>query len=55
MLASLSPTIFSAIRFSGVTLNLLIVFTGYVIPKRILLSQKIWFGWFYGCFSFLSL
>ena len=47
MLASLSPTINDAVRFSGVTLNLLIVFTGYVIPKPTLLSQKIWFGWFY--------
>ena len=47
MLASMSPTIDDAVRFSGVTLNLLIVFTGYVIPKPQLLSQKIWFGWFY--------
>ena len=44
MLASLSPTIDDAVRFSGVTLNLLIVFTGYVIPKPVLLGQKIWFG-----------
>jgi ATP-binding cassette subfamily G (WHITE) protein 2 (SNQ2) len=47
MLAALSPTIDDAVRFSGIALNLLIIYTGYVIPKPQLLSQKIWFGWIY--------
>lgn len=47
MFAALSPTIDDAVRFSGTALNLLIVFTGYVIPKPQLTSQYIWFGWIY--------
>jgi ATP-binding cassette subfamily G (WHITE) protein 2 (SNQ2) len=47
MFAALSPTIDDAVRFSGTALNLLIVFTGYVISKPQLLGQKIWFGWLY--------
>ena len=47
MFAALSPTIDDAVRFSGVALNLLIIYTGYVIPKPVLLNQKIWFGWLY--------
>ena len=47
MLAALSPTIDDAVRFSGISLNLLIIYTGYVIPKPQLLSEKIWFGWIY--------
>ncbi|KAF1977579.1 ABC transporter-like protein [Bimuria novae-zelandiae CBS 107.79] len=47
MFASLPPTIDDAVRFSGLALNLLIVYTGYVIPKPQLLSQYIWFGWLY--------
>ena len=47
MFASLSPTIDDAVRFSGTALNLLIVYTGYAIPKPQLLNQKIWFGWLY--------
>lgn len=47
MLAALSPTIDDAVRFSGIALNILIVYTGYVIPKTQLLSQYIWFGWIY--------
>ena len=47
MLASLSPTINDAVRFSGISLNILVVFTGYVIPKTQLISEKIWFGWLY--------
>ncbi len=47
MFASLSPTIDDAVRFSGTALNLLIVYTGYAIPKPQLLQQKIWFGWLY--------
>ncbi|PHH61774.1 hypothetical protein CDD81_7985 [Ophiocordyceps australis] len=47
MFASLSPTMDDAVRFSGISLNLLIIFTGYTIAKPVLLGQKIWFGWLY--------
>ncbi|KAG9684475.1 putative ABC transporter, partial [Aureobasidium melanogenum] len=47
MFASLSPTIDDAVRFSGIALNLLIIYTGYVIPKTQLLGDYIWFGWIY--------
>ncbi|CAJ2513218.1 Uu.00g013370.m01.CDS01 [Anthostomella pinea] len=47
MFASLSPEIDTAVRFSGIALNLLIIYTGYVIPKTQLLSDYIWFGWIY--------
>jgi ABC-type multidrug transport system ATPase subunit len=45
MLASMSPSIDDAVRFSGMALNLLVIYTGYVISKPVLLSEKIWFGW----------
>jgi len=45
MFAALSPTIDDAVRFSGTGLNLLVLFTGYAIPKTQLLSKYIWFGW----------
>lgn len=47
MFASLSPAIDDAVRFSGISLNLLVIFTGYVIYKPTLLQDKIWFGWLY--------
>ncbi|KAI9798569.1 MAG: hypothetical protein M1833_004706 [Piccolia ochrophora] len=47
MFAAMSPTIDDAVRFSGIGLNLLIVYTGYVIPKPQLVSEYIWFGWIY--------
>ncbi|KAI1774233.1 ABC-2 type transporter-domain-containing protein [Hypoxylon cercidicola] len=47
MFASLSPEIDTAVRFSGIALNLLVIFTGYVIPKPQLLADYIWFGWLY--------
>ena len=47
MFASLSPEIDTAVRFSGIALNLLVIFTGYVIPKTQLLGRYIWFGWIY--------
>lgn len=47
MFAAISPEINTAVRFSGIAFNLLIVYAGYVIPKPQLLSQKIWFGWIY--------
>ena len=47
MFAALSPTIDDAVRFSGISLNVLIIFTGYVIPQPQLIEQKIWFGWLY--------
>jgi ATP-binding cassette subfamily G (WHITE) protein 2 (SNQ2) len=47
MFAALSPSIDDAVRFSGIALNLLIIYTGYVIPKPTLISDYIWFGWLY--------
>jgi ATP-binding cassette subfamily G (WHITE) protein 2 (SNQ2) len=47
MFAALSPTIDDAVRFSGLALNLLIIYTGYVIPKPQLLGEYIWFGFIY--------
>ena len=47
MFAAMSPTIDDAVRFAGLALNILIVFTGYVIPKPQLLSKYIWFGWLF--------
>ncbi|KAM3486740.1 hypothetical protein MY8738_000234 [Beauveria namnaoensis] len=47
MFAAISPSIDDAVRFSGITFNLLLIFTGYAISKPTLLGQKIWFGWFY--------
>ena len=47
MFAALSPAIDDAVRFSGIALNLLIIYTGYVIPKPQLISDYIWFGWIY--------
>ncbi|KAF2087829.1 ABC drug exporter AtrF [Saccharata proteae CBS 121410] len=47
MFASVSPEIDTAVRFSGIALNLLVIYTGYVIPKTQLLSNYIWFGWLY--------
>ncbi|RYC63566.1 hypothetical protein CHU98_g2638 [Xylaria longipes] len=47
MLASMSPEIDTAVRFSGIALNIMLIFTGYVIPKTQLLSEYIWFGWLY--------
>nr|POE53616.1 brefeldin a resistance protein [Quercus suber] len=47
MFASLSPEIDTAVRFSGIALNLLVIYTGYVIPKPQLLTKYIWFGWIY--------
>ena len=47
MFASLSPSIDDAVRFSGIALNLLIIYIGYVIPKQTLTSERIWFGWLY--------
>lgn len=47
MFASLSPAIDDAVRFAGTALNLLIIYTGYAIPKQQLTGQKIWFGWLY--------
>ncbi|SMQ45282.1 unnamed protein product [Zymoseptoria tritici ST99CH_3D7] len=47
MFASLSPEIDTAVRFSGIALNLLVIYTGYVIPRPQLLTKYIWFGWIY--------
>ena len=45
MFATLSPTADDAVRFASVALNLLIIYSGYVIPKPQLIGQYIWFGW----------
>lgn len=45
MFASLSPSFDDAIRFSGLALNLLFIFMGYVIPKSALINDSVWFGW----------
>ncbi|QKX60078.1 uncharacterized protein TRUGW13939_07220 [Talaromyces rugulosus] len=47
MFAALSPTIDDAVRFSGIALNLLLIFVGYVIPKPTLINSSIWFGWLF--------
>ncbi|CAI7653880.1 unnamed protein product [Penicillium glandicola] len=47
MFAALSPTIDDAVRFSGIGLNLLILYVGYVIPKQTLIGDSIWFGWLF--------
>ncbi|KIW65995.1 hypothetical protein PV04_08207 [Phialophora macrospora] len=47
MFAALSPTIDDAVRFSGIALNLLILYVGYTIPKTTLTGDVIWFGWLY--------
>ncbi|KAJ5441500.1 CDR ABC transporter [Penicillium cf. griseofulvum] len=47
MFAALSPTIDDAVRFSGIALNLLILYVGYVIPKQTLIKDSIWFGWLF--------
>jgi ATP-binding cassette subfamily G (WHITE) protein 2 (SNQ2) len=47
MFAALSPTIDDAVRFSGIALNLLIIYVGYVIPKQALIEDSIWFGWLF--------
>ncbi|KAK2764869.1 hypothetical protein FQN54_008566 [Arachnomyces sp. PD_36] len=45
MFAALSPTIDDAVRFGGISLNILLIFVGYVISKPALISDSIWFGW----------
>lgn len=47
MFASLAPEINTAVRFSSLALNLLVIYTGYVLPKTQLLNDYIWFGWLY--------
>lgn len=47
MMAAVSPTIDDAVRFAGIGFNLMIIYTGYAIPKPQLLSDYIWFGWLY--------
>ena len=47
MFAALSPTIDDAVRFSGIALNILILYVGYVIPKQSLIDGSIWFGWLF--------
>ncbi|KAK7431315.1 ATP-binding cassette transporter snq2 [Neonectria magnoliae] len=46
MFAAFSGTVDDAIRFVGVFMNIMFIFTGYVIPRNTLLSDVPWFGWF---------
>ncbi|KAH8674955.1 ABC-2 type transporter [Ilyonectria robusta] len=46
MFAAFSSTVDDAIRFVGVFMNIMFIFTGYVIPRSTLLSDVPWFGWF---------
>ncbi|SCO47745.1 related to pleiotropic drug resistance proteins (PDR1-15), ABC superfamily [Fusarium fujikuroi] len=45
MFASLSPTLDDAVRFSGLGVNLLIIYSGYVIPITNIMTDSPWFGW----------
>jgi len=47
MFSALCPTLDDAIRFSGMALNICIIYAGYVIPKTQLLHDSIWFGWLF--------
>ncbi|EEH03023.1 ABC drug exporter AtrF [Histoplasma capsulatum G186AR] len=47
MFAALSATIDDAVRFGGISLNVLIFFVGYAIPKQALLHDSPWFGWLF--------
>ena len=47
MFAALSPTIDDAVRYAGIAFILLVLYTGYVIPKPQLIQRYIWFGWLY--------
>ncbi|KAJ2970686.1 hypothetical protein NUW58_g9621 [Xylaria curta] len=47
LFASISPNIDTAVRFSGVTVNIMLIFTGYFMPQKQLLHRRIWFGWLY--------
>jgi len=44
MFSALCPTLDDAIRFSGMALNICIIYAGYVIPKTQLLHESLWFG-----------
>ncbi|KAH7175291.1 ABC-2 type transporter [Dactylonectria macrodidyma] len=46
MFAAFSTTVDDAIRLVGVFMNVMFIFTGYVIPRSVLLSDVPWFGWF---------
>ena len=39
MMASLSPSIDDAVRFSGISLNILVVLTGYVAQQSLVLED----------------
>ena len=42
MMAAVSPTIDDAVRFAGLGFSLMVVYTGYAIPKPTLLAEKVW-------------
>ena len=45
MFASISPSFDEAIRYSGLVLNIFVVYAGYVLSKSQMLSSVPWFGW----------
>lgn len=45
MFAAISPHFDEAIRYSGLVLNIFVVYAGYVIAKSSMLSEIPWFGW----------
>lgn len=47
LFAAVVPSVYDAVRFSGIGLNLLVIFVGYVIPKQALIDGSVWFGWLF--------
>lgn len=47
LFAAVVPSVYDAVRFSGIGLNLLVLFVGYVIPKQGLIDGSVWFGWLF--------
>lgn len=45
MFAALSPSFDEAIRYSGLILNIFVVYAGYVLSKAVMLIDIPWFGW----------
>ncbi|KAK0640540.1 ABC transporter G family member 19, partial [Lasiodiplodia hormozganensis] len=47
MFGSVSSTLDTAIRFSSTAQNLLIIFSGYIVPRADMSSSAPWFAWLY--------
>lgn len=45
MFASISPQFDEAIRYSGLILNIFVVYAGYTLSKTAMLADVPWFGW----------